>query len=77
MKLLRYGALGAEKPGMIDANGSIRDLSGHVDDFVGLTLSDNTISTLRNLDPTCLPVVEASTRIGPSLEMLENSSVLA
>jgi 2-keto-4-pentenoate hydratase/2-oxohepta-3-ene-1,7-dioic acid hydratase in catechol pathway len=64
MKLLRYGALGAEKPGMIDANGSIRDLSAHVDDFVGLTLSDNTISTLRNLDPTFLPVVEASTRIG-------------
>jgi 2-keto-4-pentenoate hydratase/2-oxohepta-3-ene-1,7-dioic acid hydratase in catechol pathway len=64
MKLLRYGALGAEKPGMIDANGSIRDLSAHVDDFVGLTLSDNTLSTLRNLDPTCLPVIEVSTRIG-------------
>ena len=64
MKLLRYGALGAEKPGMIDANGSIRDLSGHVDDFVGVTLSDNTLSKLRDLDPTSLPVVEASTRIG-------------
>ena len=64
MKLLRYGALGVEKPGMIDANGSIRDLSAHVDDFVGLTLSDNTLSTLRNLDPTCLPIIEASTRIG-------------
>ena len=64
MKLLRYGALGAEKPGMIDANGSIRDLSGHVDDFVGVTLSDNTLSKLRDLDPTSLPVVEASTRVG-------------
>ena len=64
MKLLRYGDLGAEKPGMLDANGTIRDLSGHIKDFSGESLSDTTFSKLRALDPTNLPVVEASTRIG-------------
>ena len=64
MKLLRYGARGAEKPAMMDANGTIRDLSGHIDDLVGNTLSDNTLAKLRNIDPTNLPVVGASTRIG-------------
>ena len=64
MKLLRYGELGAEKPGMLDANGTIRDLSGHIKDFSGEGLSDTTFSKLRALDPTNLPVIEASTRIG-------------
>ena len=64
MKLLRYGDLGAEKPGMLDANGTIRDLSGHIKDFSGEGLSDTTFSKLRALDPTNLPVIEASTRIG-------------
>ena len=63
MKLLRYGAHGAEKPGMVDANGIIRDLSGHIKDFAGEGLSDATFSKLRVLDPTSLPEVEASTRI--------------
>ena len=40
MKLLRYGAPGAEKPGLLDDDGNIRDLSGHVDDIGGDTLSD-------------------------------------
>ena len=64
MKLLRYGDLGAEKPGMLDANGTIRDLSGHIKDFSGESLSDTTFLKLRALDPTNLPVIEASTRIG-------------
>ena len=64
MKLLRYGDLGAEKPGMLDANGTIRDLSGHIKDFSGEGLSDTTFSKLRALDPTNLPVIKASTRIG-------------
>ena len=64
MKLLRYGDLGAEKPGMLDANGTIRDLSGHIKDFSGEGLSDTTFSKLRALDPTNLPVIEASTRFG-------------
>ena len=64
MKLLRYGAHGAEKPGMVDANGIIRDLSGHIQDFVGEGLSDAAFSKLRVLDPSSLPLVEASNRIG-------------
>jgi len=64
LKLLRYGAHGAEKPGMVDANGIIRDLSGHIQDFVGEGLSDATFSKLSVLDPSSLPVVEASNRIG-------------
>ena len=64
MKLLRYGAHGAEKPGMVDANGIIRDLSGHIKDFAGEGLSDATFSKLRVLDPSSLPLVEASNRIG-------------
>ena len=64
MKLLRYGDLGAEKPGMLDANGTIRDLSGHIKDFSGEGLSDTTFSKLKALDPTNLPVIKASTRIG-------------
>tara|TARA_B100000767_G_scaffold16050_1_gene15075 strand:+ start:4775 stop:5620 length:846 start_codon:yes stop_codon:yes gene_type:complete len=63
MKLLRYGARGAEKPAMIDVNGTIRDLSGHIDDLVGDTLSDHSFAKLRNIDPTSLPEVDASTRI--------------
>jgi len=64
MKLLRYGVRGAEKPAMMDANGTIRDLSGHIDDLVGGALSDHTLAKLRDIDPTGLPVVESSTRIG-------------
>ena len=64
MKLLRYGDLGAEKPGMLDANGTIRDLSGHIKDFSGESLSDTTFLKLRALDSTNLPVIDASTRIG-------------
>ena len=64
MKLLRYGAYGAEKPGMVDANGIIRDLSGHIKDFAGEGLSDAAFSKLRLLDPSSLPLVEASNRIG-------------
>lgn len=64
MKLLRYGDLGAEKPGMLDANGTIRDLSGHIKDFSGESLSDTTFLKLRALDPTNLSVIDASTRIG-------------
>ena len=64
MKLLRYGAHGAEKPGMVDANGIIRDLSGHIKDFAGEGLSDAAFSKLSVLDPSSLPLVEVSTRIG-------------
>ena len=64
MKLLRYGPAGAEKPGVLDANGSIRDLSAHVDDFNGAALSDAAIEKLRGIDLSSLPEVDAGSRIG-------------
>ena len=64
MKLIRYGQLGAEKPGMIDSNGLLRDLSAHVADINGSVLSDASLAPLRALNPASLPVVEGSPRIG-------------
>jgi 2-keto-4-pentenoate hydratase/2-oxohepta-3-ene-1,7-dioic acid hydratase in catechol pathway len=64
MKLVRYGQVGAEKPGMIDSNGLLRDLSAHVADINGSVLSDASLAPLRALDPASLPVVEGSPRIG-------------
>jgi 2-keto-4-pentenoate hydratase/2-oxohepta-3-ene-1,7-dioic acid hydratase in catechol pathway len=63
MKLLRYGPEGAEKPGILDAAGRIRDLSAHVSDIAGPLLAD--LSPLRALDPESLPLVEGTPRIGP------------
>lgn len=65
MKLLRFGAPGAEKPGMMDAEGILRDLSGVVDDIAGDVLSDSGLDRLRALNPAELPVVEGSPRLGP------------
>ncbi len=64
MKLVRYGALGAEKPGIIDANGVLRDLSDHVPDIAGETLSDPALQALRALDHAILPEVTGNPRIG-------------
>ncbi|MBR9864085.1 MAG: fumarylacetoacetate hydrolase family protein [Rhodobacteraceae bacterium] len=65
MKLLRYGAPGAEKPAMMDENGALRDLSGHINDLDGSQLSDAALAKLAALDPASLPAVEGSPRIGP------------
>ena len=64
MKLVRYGATGQEKPGMIDAVGTLRDLSAHVADITGATLGDDGIAKLRALDPATLPAVEGNPRMG-------------
>lgn len=65
MKLVRYGDAGAEKPGMLDAEGVLRDLSGHVGDIAGDVLSDAGLEKLRAIDPASLPVVDGTPRIGP------------
>lgn len=65
MKLLRYGPAGEEKPGLLDANGAIRDLSGHVPDIAGAALSEEGIARLRAIDPESLPQVEGGVRIAP------------
>lgn len=64
MKLVRYGAVGQEKPGMVDANGTLRDLSAHVADFTGETIGDDSIANLRALDPASLPAVDGNPRMG-------------
>ncbi|WP_250515767.1 ureidoglycolate lyase [Caballeronia sp. INDeC2] len=65
MKLLRYGPKGQEKPGLLDAEGKIRDLSKVVDDIAGATLTEAGLAKLRDTDIASLPVVDGNPRIGP------------
>ncbi|KQT84322.1 fumarylacetoacetate hydrolase family protein [Methylobacterium sp. Leaf466] len=65
MKLVRHGARGDERPGLIDADGTIRDLSGIVRDIAGRHLSRSSLERIRAIDPASLPPVDAGTRLGP------------
>ena len=65
MKLVRFGAPGREKPGIIDDKGRIRDLSKVVPDIAGEALSDKSLARIRKTDLSKLPVVKAGTRLGP------------
>jgi 2-keto-4-pentenoate hydratase/2-oxohepta-3-ene-1,7-dioic acid hydratase in catechol pathway len=65
MKLLRYGPIGAEKPGLMHTDGTIRDLSGVVADIGGDTLSDAGLAALARVNAGTLPVVDGTTRLGP------------
>jgi 2-keto-4-pentenoate hydratase/2-oxohepta-3-ene-1,7-dioic acid hydratase in catechol pathway len=65
MKLLRYGDAGQEKPGILDGNGRIRDLSAHVTDISGDMLGDEKLAAIAALDIDSLPLVEGNPRIGP------------
>ena len=65
MKLLRYGPIGQEKPGFLDRDGKIRDLSGAVRDIAGEALAPASLDRLRRLDPASLPLVAGSPRLGP------------
>ena len=64
MKLLRFGPLGDEKPGLLDGDGNIRDLSGEVADIAGVALLPESLAKLRALDECSLPLVEGAPRIG-------------
>jgi len=64
MKLLRYGPMGAEKPGIVDDNGEIRDLSGIIGDIDSSTLSDQVLQKLRDTDLSKLSIVSEGSRIG-------------
>jgi ureidoglycolate lyase len=64
MKLLRYGPKGQEKPGLVDADGIVRDLSSVVDDIAGEALSDAALARLRSLDTAALPRVPDGVRLG-------------
>lgn len=65
MKLLRWGEAGAERPGMLDAEGVARDLTGLVPDIAGAVLSDAGMAMLRGVDASALPKVPAGARLGP------------
>lgn len=64
MKLVRYGEMRAEKPGMVDADGTLRDLSDHVGDITGAVLGDAELARLKAIDPAALPVVDGAHRLG-------------
>ena len=67
MKLLRFGNIGEEKPGAIDSNGIIRDLSSIINDLNGQSIDDLTIERLRKINLKSLPAVSNNTRIGPCI----------
>ena len=67
MKLVRYGAAGAETPGMIDAQGRLRDLSGHITDIDGTALSPSGLAELRKISADSLPLVQGEPRLGVPL----------
>lgn len=64
MKLLRYGPMGEEKPGLLDGEGHIRDLSSHLGDITGEALSADGLAKIADLDVSSLPIAEGAQRIG-------------
>src|SRR3954466_6350389 len=67
MKLVRYGAKGVEKPGLVDSSGQLRDLSGEVQDFHPHVMTLELTARLAGLDPAKLPAVQGSPRLGPPI----------
>lgn len=65
MKLVRFGPKGEEKPGLLDADGRVRDLSAHVDDIAGAVLGDEGLAALAALDTDSLPLAPVGARLGP------------
>jgi 2-keto-4-pentenoate hydratase/2-oxohepta-3-ene-1,7-dioic acid hydratase in catechol pathway len=65
MKLVRYGDKSAERPGLIDSTGALRDLSAHVSDISGATIGPDSLKRLNALDPATLPIVPGIPRLGP------------
>ena len=65
MKLMRFGLPGHERPGLIDADGIVRDLSGHVEDINGRMLNDANLAQLRDLDFAALPKIDPQIRYAP------------
>ena len=72
MRLLRFGPKGAEKPGLLDADDRIRDLSGQIDDITPEALSPEGLARLSGLDPSSLPLVPGSPRLGCPLAHVPN-----
>lgn len=72
MKLVRFGAKGAEKPGIVDASGTIRDLSGVASDFIDAGVTVEAIDKIRAIDIASLPVAPTGSRIGPCIGRVNN-----
>jgi len=72
MRLLRHGPSGAEKPGLLDAEGRIRDLSGEIEDITPAVLAAESLARLARLNPSSLPRVEGRPRLGPPLAFVPN-----
>ncbi|MGF1446581.1 MAG: fumarylacetoacetate hydrolase family protein [Pikeienuella sp.] len=72
MKLLRYGPPGAERPGLLDETGTLRDLSARIPDLAGPALDPAALDRLRALDPATLPVVPGTPRLGPCIATPHN-----
>jgi 2-keto-4-pentenoate hydratase/2-oxohepta-3-ene-1,7-dioic acid hydratase in catechol pathway len=72
VKLVRFGAAGAEKPGLVDAQGRVRDLSQHVRDIDGTTLRPETLARLAALDPASLPLAGDGVRLGAPVGNVRN-----
>jgi 2,4-didehydro-3-deoxy-L-rhamnonate hydrolase len=72
MKLVRFGAPGAEKPGLVDSAGTIRDLSAHVADITGETLAPASLERLRKIDPKSLPEAPKGVRLGAPVGRVHN-----
>ena len=72
MKLMRHGPQGQEKPGLVDAQGALRDLSAHVPDISSATLHPDTLARLAAIDPATLPVLPADTRLGACVGQVGN-----
>lgn len=72
MKLLRFGPKGQERPGLLDDEGQVRDLSGHVKDIAGDDVSLSALDAIRAIDVSSLPVVTDPGRIGSALAWVPN-----
>lgn len=72
MKLVRFGDAGAEKPGLVDGDGKIRDLSGHVSDITGETVSPEGLAKLSAIDPNSLPLAPEGARLGAPVTGMRN-----
>ncbi len=72
MKLVRFGAAGSEQPGILDADGNIRDLSGHINDITGQSVSPDGLEKLRSLDVSTLPRAPDGVRLGAPIAGTRN-----
>jgi 2-keto-4-pentenoate hydratase/2-oxohepta-3-ene-1,7-dioic acid hydratase in catechol pathway len=72
MKLVRFGAPGTERPGLVDAQGVVRDLSAHVTDIAGEALAAASLDKLRKLDTKGLPAAPKGVRLGPPVGNVKN-----